>query len=515
MAQPSEDTKKTATSMMSGVGKSFLGGAKKVVSSVGKLFTKKPDSIVPPSQVSNPTEALGEIFKIMKVMDEERKISQEKTNAYIEEQKHEKDRRNEEIIKALTVPKQKKPPKPKKQKKVEEKKEPEKKVEEKKEPEKKVEEKKVETTKKTEDAAKKQVDKESEKAREQADKEAERARKTAEREQAAARKKAEDEAKQQTAKKEESVVTKGTQEATATPVTKPPAIPSTTTTAKVAVGASTLGAAATAIGGAESGGNYNITFGDKLDKKGNVIRGKNMSPEQRFNGRNLTDLTLEEVDTLGKERNKASASTSAMGKYQFMNTVLFGRTDNQGKFRPGLVQQSGLDMKTTKFTPEVQDMLYKMLHEQDIATLRRLGVPVTPGYEYMAHYLGAGGAKAIYERRNTDMTVQQALISAKLPDPVHGKTNEELSTIKASEFESILAGRLNKHGLSPHASNTSGDKMNDMSKTNTDMKKEMNAQQASQNQQNINVVNQNTTEQQNTPPKQKDVNPLLAKGQAK
>ena len=54
-----------------------------------------------------------------------------------------------------------------------------------------------------------------------------------------------------------------------------------------------------------------------------------------------------------------------------------------------------------------------------------------------------------------------------------------------------------------------GDGLDSASKTNADMKKEMNAQQASQNQQNVNVVNQNTTEQQNTPPKQKDTNVIL------
>jgi len=240
-----------------------------------------------------------------------------------------------------------------------------------------------------------------------------------------------------------------------------------------------------------------------------------MSPEKRF-GKKLTDLTLEEVDMLGKERNKISPSTSAMGKYQFMNSTLFGqfKKDKTGKdyFAPGLVQQSKLDLKTTKFTPEVQEKFFNMLHEQDLATLRRLGVPTTPGYEYMAHYIGAGGAKAIYDRKDSDMTVQQALLDAKLPNPVHGETNKELATIKASGFEGILAGRLNKHGLkSPHASQDNGEKLNQSSKENADGKKELNAQQA-QSQQNINVINQNTNQtEQKIPDKPNDTNPLLAK----
>ena len=147
MAEPSDDTKKTASSMISRVGKSAIGGAKKVASSVGKLFTKKPANVIP--EVSSPTEKLGEIFKMMKIMDEDRRANQEMANAHIEEQKHEKDRRNDEIIKALTVRKPPKPPRVKKEKKVEEKKVPEKKTPEKKVEEKKVEEKKVEEKKKT------------------------------------------------------------------------------------------------------------------------------------------------------------------------------------------------------------------------------------------------------------------------------------------------------------------------------------------------------------------------------
>jgi hypothetical protein len=61
MAEPSDNTKKTASSMFSRVGKSALGGAKKVASSVGKLFTKKPENVIP--RPSGPTETLGEIFK--------------------------------------------------------------------------------------------------------------------------------------------------------------------------------------------------------------------------------------------------------------------------------------------------------------------------------------------------------------------------------------------------------------------------------------------------------------------
>jgi hypothetical protein len=113
MATPSENTMKSATSMaMSRIGKSVLGGAKAVVSGVKKLFVKKPEKLVPKFS-GDPTETLGEIYKFMRIMDEDRKLNQELSNAHIEEQQHEKDRRNQEIITALTARKIKKPKKEK------------------------------------------------------------------------------------------------------------------------------------------------------------------------------------------------------------------------------------------------------------------------------------------------------------------------------------------------------------------------------------------------------------------
>jgi hypothetical protein len=263
------------------------------------------------------------------------------------------------------------------------------------------------------------------------------------------------------------------------PISQTPVLPSV---GKAVTGAALAGTMASAIGGAESGGKYDITFGDTLDKKGNVVRGPNLSPEKKFNGKNLTDLTLEEIDILGKERNRQAPNTSAMGKYQFMNSTLFGTYDKKGNFRPGLVQQKGYDLKNTKFTPTIQEELQKLLHEQDTATLKRLGVPLTPGYEYMAHYLGAGGAAAVYKQRNTDMTVEEALVAAGLKSPVQvnpktGKlTNGELRTIKSSEFESVLNKRLQKQGLIPHAVDQPIDAL---SKENTEMKKDLQEQSAS------------------------------------
>jgi len=113
MATPSQDTKNTATGMAMGrIGKSVVGGAKAVASGVKKLFTKKPEKLVPKFS-GDATETLGEIYKFMRIMDEDRRLNQEMANSHIEEQQHEKDRRNQEIITALTARRSKKPKKEK------------------------------------------------------------------------------------------------------------------------------------------------------------------------------------------------------------------------------------------------------------------------------------------------------------------------------------------------------------------------------------------------------------------
>lgn len=367
------------------------------------------------------TQILGDIYKILIETEEDRKLADDLEKDQEEGKQDELDRRNNEIIAAITGRRRKKPTKREEAKKKKE------------EVKKKKQDKRAEETKKTEPTKP---------------------------------------GAKPTAKPEVKPTT-----------TKPASKISTTsnlpTYAKVAGGVAAVGTAAAAIAGAESGGSYEITFGDRIDRKtGNVVRGKNMSPEQRF-GKKLTDLTLEEVDILGKERNKQTMNTSATGKYQFMNRTLFGGKDKKGVFRPGLVQQLGLDPKTTKYTPEIQDKLFELLHQQDVQALKKLGVPLTPGYEYMAHYIGASGAAAVYKARNTNMTVTQAIVSAGLPDP--SKSNEELLRIRAADFEGILQSRLEKKGgmvvhASQQSNNLAGAKIESSSQENQQLKKDLNAQ---------------------------------------
>jgi hypothetical protein len=182
------------------------------------------------------------------------------------------------------------------------------------------------------------------------------------------------------------------------------------------------------IGGAESLGNYNASFGDR--KLGN---GAFTDIAKTQTGKSLTDMTLKELADYQATR----GANGAVGKYQFMRSTLFGSKD-----RPGLVQQEKLDINTTKFTPEIQERLQESLMGQNEASLKRMNIPVTPGNMYMAHYIGAGGTKAVHEaiQKDPNMTVADAMISKgyKIGN------NPELYEKRVGEFESVLAGRLNK-----------------------------------------------------------------------
>lgn len=193
------------------------------------------------------------------------------------------------------------------------------------------------------------------------------------------------------------------------------------------------------IGGAESLGNYNVSFGDRKLKSGKFT---NIAETQT--GKSLTDMTLKEV----AEYQATRGANGAVGKYQFMTTTLFGRKDSKGKLIPGLVQQEGLDVNTTKFTPEIQERLQKRLLEQNSASLKNMNIPITPGNQYMAHYIGPAGTKAVHEaiQKNPNMSVADAMTAK----GYKVGNNPELYKLKVGEFESTLAQRLVKNE-NPHA----------------------------------------------------------------
>ena len=251
-----------------------------------------------------------------------------------------------------------------------------------------------------------------------------------------------------------------------------------------------------AIGGAESGGNYNVSFGDSLDKKtGKMVNrakdpktGKplNLKTPEEFSGKKLTEMTLSEVKAFGEYRSQNGAGAGAVGKYQFMPSTLFGRKNKKGEVIPGLVQQLKKPMSSL-FNETLQDELQNTLKAQDVATLKKLGVPITPGYEYMAHYIGAGGAAAVFRSVNKgeDKTVAQVMIDSGYAVG----NNQELYKLRAIEFEKTLQGRLEKKGgLTPHSeANTVGERANTTSKENAEMKKDMSQGSGAT----VGIVNQN------------------------
>lgn len=270
------------------------------------------------------------------------------------------------------------------------------------------------------------------------------------------------------------------------------------TALKVGAGVAIVGSMSSAIGASESGGDYNISYGDRFDKKsGKIINVATdpitkkplnlMTPEEYSGGKKLTEMTLSEVKAFGEYRSKNGAGAGAVGKYQFMPSTLFGRYDKQGKFRPGLVQQLNKSM-SDKFDGPMQEELQQLLHGQDTNALKKAGVPITPGYEYMAHYIGAGGAIAVYNsiNRGEDKTVAQVMMDA----GYSVGNNKELYELRAVNFEKELQRRLEKKGglSSPHSSAASGDQINKSSNDNKNLKRDVDS---SNNKPTPSVVNNN------------------------
>lgn len=461
--------------MFSRVGKSAFGGAKKVASSVGKLFTKKPENVIP--HLSGPTETLGEIFKMMKLMDEDRKAAQEMASSHVEEQKHEKDRRNNEIIKALTARKPPKPPKVKKEKKVEEKKVEEKKPEEKKVEEKKPPEKKVEEKKPKESAEKVKEEKKSKETVDKVKKEEDKkAKETA------------DKAKQEEAKKpKEPAKPTAKKEERPTPV-----IPSGGNVAK-----------ATLIAALASEG-YSQTA--QANILANVKEESNFIPQTenlgRYTGKNLFSM----YGGPEVKQTKSGRPLNAAG-----NIIRFQSIEEAN----ALVKQG---------PAAVAEVIYggRMGNKEPGDAYKYIGrgfIQLTgrENYEKVGKLIGV-------DLVNNPELANDPKIAAKIVPAffkVGGKKPKDLEDIdkaisavgSASEKSRIERRKLSQD----YQKNGFGDQLDESSKTNADGKKELNAQQA-QSQQNINVINQNTNQtEQKMPDKPTDTNPLLAKvkGQAK
>lgn len=277
----------------------------------------------------------------------------------------------------------------------------------------------------------------------------------------------------------------------------PTAVSGTSVLPKIGLGVAAavgLGAATSAIAGAESGGDYDVTYGDRRDKTGKLVNSKGYpTPEQMFN-KKLTDMTLAEVKEFGRVRSSISPNSGATGAYQFMPSTLFGNSKS-----PGLVQQLGLSMDT-KFDAKTQDALNNLLQKQNRDSLAARGVPLTSGNEYMAHYIGAAGAAAVYRNTDSSLTVAQVMANANLTPP--GKENNpELYRIRASDFERVLADRIAKRKqLMPHSTGQSvGVNIDNMSKDNKQLNEQLATPSSSSSVINQTNMNMYQSQQQNRP----------------
>ena len=176
----------------------------------------------------------------------------------------------------------------------------------------------------------------------------------------------------------------------------------------------------------ESGGNYSIANGDVVDSRGNIVNRGKISKRiyinkktnteissQEYNrlrsqnpdsvemrrktipimtaeqwseanlGRRkkLEDLTLDEVMKFQDYRNDLSQNTGAVGAWQFVNSTL-----------TGLVANSGMNPKTTKFDKTTQDKLAVQLANQNRSTLIGNNIRPNAVNTYIAWYVGGRGA---------------------------------------------------------------------------------------------------------------------------
>jgi hypothetical protein len=507
MAQPSEETKKSATSMAFGrLSKTALASAKKTISTVGRLFTKKPDNLVDES--SPPTKIMGEIYKMMKLMDLDRKLNQEAANSHIEEQGHMRDKRNKEIIKALTTPKIKKPRvvKPKKIKTQETETTPLPSVN--KTPGQTTTQpatlpaKPPATPPKTEAPAP---------AKTMPPKTAEPAKEIAG-------------PQKPTAAPAKKTTAPPVQTVTPPPQTAAPAptitAPSASTAAKVGVGVAIAGASSMSL--ANEIGNKIATHESGKTQDSYDIMNYAGKGDKEYNKYKLTDMTIGEVLALAEERrkqfNKPNAEGKlgsigvASGKYQFVPKTLKGTAEQV--FGPNYLQE--------KFSPENQEKLHDRLFKNDVLRMKSLGVPISEATIYMAHFLGPDGAAKLYFA--SDNTPMSEIMTA-----LQKQANEKISQLTAGEYKSRITTNegqrqalsnkeIDKEKLNSFlqtAQNQKGERIKTASVQGQDLKKDMSAQQEKmQAQETTNILAQASTEPQVNLTKPKDSNPLLDKVRA-
>jgi hypothetical protein len=174
------------------------------------------------------------------------------------------------------------------------------------------------------------------------------------------------------------------------------------------------------ITGAESGGNSNLSFGDSVDKSGNIVPSR-LDPKtgkivgrkdpayanavplltpEKFSGKKLSDMTIGEVQAFQAARNKQLPGSSAVGQYQFIAGTLDDYAKKLG-FGPD-----------TPFNADTQQRLQNALLADNSAYLKKQGVEPTPVNLYMAHVAGMGGAVELNRAKQTNPNAPAADVLA-------------------------------------------------------------------------------------------------------
>jgi hypothetical protein len=137
----------------------------------------------------------------------------------------------------------------------------------------------------------------------------------------------------------------------------------------------------------------------------------------------------------GRGKNKNSTAT---GKYQFLDNTFVGTAK---KVFPELADKSAkeiLALRGTKLQDgsQIEDALERRFRADNIASLASAGIQPTPGNTYLAHFLGAGGARSVLGADPS--TPVSSLLSADAiaanKSVLEGKTAGEVAAWAANKF---------------------------------------------------------------------------------
>ena len=205
----------------------------------------------------------------------------------------------------------------------------------------------------------------------------------------------------------------------------------------------------------ESGGRYDLSFGDAPQKDGTIVNvlgksknfpqlaGKIIMTPKDFSGKPLNEMTLAEVKEFQEYRNREAPNTNAVGKYQFMRTTLFGK---DGK--SGLVGQSKLPMDTI-FNADTQELLQATMRKGNAAALEKQGVPATDANLNLANAVGAKGTAELLKPENADKNAIQVLGLTGAAATTNPQLNKLSKDVIAETYSKYDASGMAPSGSSP------------------------------------------------------------------